>query len=33
MNIARATRCETFAIPAGDLRGLADRLLDQAAAK
>lgn len=33
MNIARATRCETFAIPAGDLRGLADRLLGQDAAK
>lgn len=33
MNIARATRCETFAIPAGDLRGLADRLLAQAGAK
>jgi len=33
MNIARANRCETFAIPAGELRGVADRLLGQAAAK
>lgn len=33
MNIARATRCETFAIPAGELRALADRLLAQAAGK
>lgn len=30
MNIARANRCETFAIPAGDLRSLADRLITQA---
>ncbi len=33
MNIARANRCETFAIPAGDLRSLADRLIAQAAGK
>jgi S1-C subfamily serine protease len=33
MNIARANRCETFAIPAGDLRSLADRLITQATAK
>lgn len=33
MNIARANRCETFAIPAGDLRSLADRLMTQAALK
>lgn len=33
MNIARANRCETFAIPAGDLRSLADRLMTQSAAK
>jgi S1-C subfamily serine protease len=33
MNIARANRCETFAIPAGDLRSLADRLVSQAAGK
>ncbi len=33
MNIARANRCETFAIPAGDLRSLADRLITQAAGK
>lgn len=30
MNIARASRCETYAIPAGDLRSLADRLITQA---
>lgn len=30
MNIARATRCETFAIPAGDLQSLADRLITEA---
>jgi serine protease Do len=33
MNIARANRCETFAIPAGDLRSLADRLIRQATGK
>jgi serine protease Do len=33
MNIARANRCETFAIPAGDLRSLADRLMTQAGVK
>jgi len=33
MNIARANRCETFAIPAADLRSLADRLITQATAK
>ena len=33
MNIARVDRCETFAIPAGDLRSLADRLITQATAK
>lgn len=33
MNIARASRCETFAIPAGELRGVADRLLEQASGK
>jgi serine protease Do len=33
MNIARANRCETFAIPAGDLRSLADRLITQAGVK
>lgn len=33
MNIARANRCETFAIPAGDLQSLADRLMTQATAK
>lgn len=33
MNIARANRCETFAIPAGDLRSLADRLIRQGAGK
>ena len=33
MNIARANRCETFAIPAGDLRSLADRLMTQAASR
>jgi serine protease Do len=33
MNIARANRCETFAIPANDLRSLADRLITQAAGK
>lgn len=27
MNIARANRCETFAIPANDLKSLADRLI------
>ena len=32
MNIARANRCETFAIPAADLRSLADRLMTQAQA-
>ena len=31
MNIARANRCETFAIPAGDLRSLADRLIRKGA--
>ena len=30
MNIARANRCETFAIPASDLKSLADRLISQA---
>jgi S1-C subfamily serine protease len=30
MNIARATRCETFAIPAADLKSLADRMISQA---
>jgi serine protease Do len=30
MNIARANRCETFAIPATDLKSLADRLISQA---
>lgn len=30
MNIARATRCETFAIPAAELRSLAERLIAQA---
>jgi serine protease Do len=30
MNIARATRCETFAIPAADLKILADRMISQA---
>ncbi|WP_193211123.1 S1C family serine protease [Luteolibacter marinus] len=29
MNIARANRCETFAIPAGDLQSLTDRLITQ----
>jgi S1-C subfamily serine protease len=33
MNIARANRCETFAIPAADLRSLADRLISQAIGK
>ncbi|WP_035614563.1 PDZ domain-containing protein [Haloferula sp. BvORR071] len=33
MNIARANRCETFAIPAGDLKSLADRLMTQAQVK
>jgi serine protease Do len=33
MNIARANRCETFAIPAGDLRSLADRLISQGTGK
>jgi serine protease Do len=33
MNIARANRCESFAIPAGDLRSLADRLMTQAGVK
>jgi len=32
MNIARANRSETFAIPAADLRSLADRLITQASA-
>jgi serine protease Do len=31
MNIARANRCETFAIPAADLKSLADRLMSQGA--
>lgn len=31
MNIARATRCESFAIPAAELRALATRLMAQAA--
>jgi S1-C subfamily serine protease len=30
MNIARANRCETFAIPASDLKSIADRLISQA---
>ncbi|MCW1925586.1 S1C family serine protease [Luteolibacter arcticus] len=30
MNIARANRCETFAIPASDLKSIADRLMSQA---
>lgn len=29
MNIARANRCETFAIPAADLKSLTDRLMSQ----
>jgi S1-C subfamily serine protease len=33
MNIARVDRCETFAIPANDLRSLADRLITQATTK
>ena len=33
MNIARANRSETFAIPAGDLRSLTDRLMTQAGVK
>ena len=33
MNIARATRCETFAIPAAELRGLADRMIAQSAGR
>ena len=33
MNIARADRCETYAIPAGDLKSLADRLMTQAGVK
>lgn len=33
MNIARANRCETFAIPAGELRGVAERLLEHASGK
>ena len=33
MNIARANRCETFAIPAGDLKSLADRLISKGAGK
>lgn len=33
MNIARADRCETFAIPAGDLKSLADRLMTAAGGK
>ncbi len=33
MNIARANRSETYAIPAGDLRSLADRLMTQAGVK
>ncbi|MCW1887187.1 S1C family serine protease [Luteolibacter flavescens] len=30
MNIARATRCETFAIPASELKSIAERLMSQA---
>lgn len=30
MNIARASRCETYAIPASELRGLIDRLMAEA---
>lgn len=30
MNIARASRCETFAIPASDLKSIADRMISQA---
>ena len=33
MNIARANRCETFAIPAADLKSLADRLMSQGGGK
>lgn len=33
MNIARANRCETFAIPAADLKSLADRLISKGAIK